>query len=111
MRKHIGFLIFMLDKNTVNNILKLARQKKHLSQAEVARYSSLTQSDLSKFENGKKDILLSTLLRIATTLDMIIIPLPKEKLADIEQLFTEDQISIIKPKTLLDKYGIPDDER
>lgn len=100
-----------LNINTVCGILKQIRKKKHLSQSEVAHYSSLTQNDLSNFENGKKDIRLSTLERIATALDMIILPIPKNKLSDIEQLLCEEsEETITPPKTLLEQYGISDDE-
>jgi transcriptional regulator with XRE-family HTH domain len=101
----------MLYKKTVNQILKQARQSKHLSQAEVARYSSLTQNDLSNFENDKKDIRLSTLERIAAALDMVILPIPKDKMNVIGPLlFNQDEETIEKPRTLLDEYGVSDDE-
>jgi len=101
----------MLYTKTVNQILKQARQKKGLSQAEVSQYSSLTQNDLSKFENNKKDIRLSTLERIAAALDMVILPIPKDKMSLIGSLLSsQDKESIEKTRTLLDDYGVSDDE-
>lgn len=46
------------------------RLRRELSQAEVARLAGITQASLSNYENGKRDLPLSTLLGVARALNV-----------------------------------------
>lgn len=46
------------------------RLRRELSQAEVARKAGITQASLSNYENGKRDMPLSTLLGVAAALNV-----------------------------------------
>ena len=48
------------------------RTRRELSQAEVARGAGITQASLSNYENGKRDLPLSTLLGVSSALDVTI---------------------------------------
>lgn len=48
------------------------RLRRELSQAEVARRAGITQASLSNYENGKRDMPLSTLLGVAAALNVSI---------------------------------------
>lgn len=48
------------------------RLKRELSQAEVAREAGITQASLSNYENGKRDLPLSTLVGVAGALNVSI---------------------------------------
>lgn len=102
-----------LYKHTIPKVLRSIRRQKKLKQKTIAHLSSLTQSELSNFENQVVDIRLSTLERIAEALDMKIIAVPKNKLKDIDMLCELEKIekrSNERPLTLLEKYEIKDEE-
>lgn len=46
------------------------RQRRELSQADVARRAGVTQASLSNYENGKRDMPLSTLMGVASALNV-----------------------------------------
>jgi len=46
------------------------RQRRELSQADVARRAGITQASLSNYENGKRDMPLSTLVGVASALNV-----------------------------------------
>ncbi|MEI7924752.1 MAG: helix-turn-helix transcriptional regulator [Chloroflexota bacterium] len=46
------------------------RLRRELSQAEVARLSGITQASLSNYENGKRDLPLTTLLGVSKALNV-----------------------------------------
>lgn len=46
------------------------RLRRELSQADVARGAGITQASLSNYENGKRDMPLSTLVGVASTLNV-----------------------------------------
>lgn len=46
------------------------RRRKGLSQAELASRAGIAQANLSNIENGKRDLTVSTLLRIAQALEI-----------------------------------------
>lgn len=101
-----------MDRTDLISLLKTIRKAKKKRQQEVARWSGLTQGELSNIENGHVDIRISTLKRIAEALDLKIIAVPKERLDDIETLLNpskkmwqEDRKSY-----LLEKYGVSDDD-
>lgn len=102
-----------LDEYSVQKDLKEIRKQTKIQQKKIAHLSSISQGDLSKFENEKLDIRLSTLEKIAAALDMKIMAIPKSKFQDITLLLEleENQKRVKdKPLTLLEKYRISDDE-
>lgn len=46
------------------------RLRREMSQADVARQTGITQASLSNYENGKRDMPLSTLLGVAASLNV-----------------------------------------
>lgn len=46
------------------------RLRREMSQADVARLTGITQASLSNYENGKRDMPLSTLLGVAAALNV-----------------------------------------
>lgn len=46
------------------------RLRRELSQADVARRAGITQASLSNYENGKRDMPLSTLMGVAAALNV-----------------------------------------
>lgn len=46
------------------------RLRREMSQADVARLTGITQASLSNYENGKRDMPLSTLLGVAGALNV-----------------------------------------
>lgn len=54
----------------VGRQLRFLRQQRRLSQDEVALRTGLNQATVSNYENGKRDIPLSALLRIAGALEV-----------------------------------------
>lgn len=48
------------------------RLRREMSQADVARLTGITQASLSNYENGKRDISVWVLIRIAEELDVSI---------------------------------------
>ena len=57
---------FDLDSKafTIGELIKNERKKAHITQEELATKSKTKKSYISRIENGKSDIQLSTLLRI-----------------------------------------------
>ena len=56
-------------KNAINEV-KSARQRKHLSQRNLATLLGSTQSEVSRFENGKSNPTVDFLDRLFATLDL-----------------------------------------
>lgn len=50
--------------------IKTWRVRRQMSQATLAELTGVTQSTLSNYENGKRDLTVSTLLRLAEQLDI-----------------------------------------
>ncbi|TAK77292.1 MAG: XRE family transcriptional regulator [Dehalococcoidia bacterium] len=67
----------MMDDNTRTAIrsdvgvkIREWRMRRELSQANVARRAGITQASLSNYENGKRDMPLSTLVGVASALEV-----------------------------------------
>ena len=58
------------QRRAIGRRLREWRFKRDLSQADVARVSGITQASLSNYETGKRDLPLSTFLRVASALDV-----------------------------------------
>ncbi|MFA7249441.1 MAG: helix-turn-helix transcriptional regulator [Dehalococcoidia bacterium] len=57
-------------RSEVGQRIREWRLRRELSQAEVARTAGITQASLSNYENGKRDLPLSTLLGVARALNV-----------------------------------------
>ena len=53
------------DVREVGNTYALARTGQHLSQSEVARRTGMGQAAISRFENGRGNVTVSNLDRLA----------------------------------------------
>jgi transcriptional regulator with XRE-family HTH domain len=58
------------QRRAVGQRIREWRLKRELSQAEVARQAGITQASLSNYENGKRDLPLSTLLGVTSALSV-----------------------------------------
>ena len=59
------------EYNLIRSMI-MARQKKHLTQKQLAAITGIDQADISKIENGTANPALSTLKRLADGMDMIL---------------------------------------
>jgi HTH-type transcriptional regulator, competence development regulator len=59
-------------RSDVGSRIREWRLRRELSQAEVARHAGITQASLSNYENGKRDLPLSTLVGVASALNVSI---------------------------------------
>jgi transcriptional regulator with XRE-family HTH domain len=57
-------------RKAVGQHIREWRLKREMSQAEVARMAGITQASLSNYENGKRDLPLSTLLGVTSALNV-----------------------------------------
>lgn len=58
------------QRRAIGQRIREWRLKRELSQAEVARHAGITQASLSNYENGKRDLPLSTLLGVTGALNV-----------------------------------------
>lgn len=57
-------------RSEVGQRIRQWRLRREMSQADVARQTGITQASLSNYENGKRDLPLSTLLGVAASLNV-----------------------------------------
>lgn len=88
--------------------LKKARQKAGLTQGQLAKLASVSQNDISKLERGMVDVRLSKLERIAEALNLDLFVSPTNFRTQVLNLIQIDEDET--EQTLLDKYGVADDE-
>jgi transcriptional regulator with XRE-family HTH domain len=60
----------MARRRRIGGRLRWWRQRRHLSQAELARRVGVTQSTLSHYESGKRDPTLGIFLTLIEALDV-----------------------------------------
>lgn len=82
--------------------LQMARTLKGLSQRALASKVGITQSHLSKIEQGKVDVQLSTLLNLARVLDCDVVIVPRHMVAVIQALDSSRHSKDPRPKFALD---------
>jgi len=58
------------ERELLGSRIRQWRQRRHLSQSELAERSGVTQSTLSNYENGKREPAVSILIHIAEVLDV-----------------------------------------
>jgi transcriptional regulator with XRE-family HTH domain len=59
-----------VQRRAVGQRIREWRLRRELSQADVARSAGITQASLSNYENGKRDMPLSTLLGVTGALNV-----------------------------------------
>ena len=101
--------------------LKRRRAELGLSQAQLASRAGIEQSQVSKLERGL-DVRLSTLMKILTALDLELDPVPRTRSGQVTMQSTPLPLLVASgmapsageftpaPGTLLDRFGIPDDD-
>ncbi|MPZ86709.1 MAG: helix-turn-helix domain-containing protein [Nitriliruptorales bacterium] len=67
------------QSRTGARLLRAARNSAGLSQAELARRAGTTQSSVSAYESGAKDLNVETLARLIAAADMRILAVPSER--------------------------------
>jgi len=81
--------------------LKSARQKKQLSQRELSEKVGLPQSHISKIENARVDLKLSSLNELARALELELVLVPKKVLPAVQSLTrtARDSDHIVKARS------------
>lgn len=83
-----------MDKNNILDIirqLRNERQRKGLSQVELARRLGVPQSQINRIEHGGSDIRLSTLLEMAHALGLEPVLIPKPLLPAARHLLARER--------------------
>jgi transcriptional regulator with XRE-family HTH domain len=71
----------------------IRQERRHLTQAQLAAQSGVSQSTIAQIENGKKDPSISTLKKIAAALDV-----------HLAVLFATDDVHVFDMTRLKKKY-------
>jgi transcriptional regulator with XRE-family HTH domain len=95
----------------LHSALKQRRAALNLTQREVATRSGIPQARVSAFERGS-DVTVKTLLRLVSALEMELLPVPHEATSRVRAAMSQvdARTSSQPPPSLLDLYGVPDDE-
>ncbi len=76
-----------------DRIQYIRQERRNLTQAQLAKLSSLSQSTIAQVENGKKDPSISTLTKIAAALDV-----------HIALFFASDDVHVFDMRSLRERY-------
>ncbi len=82
-----------LERYTLSERIKYMRQRRDLTQADLAKVADVSQSTVAQIESGDKDPSFSTLLKIAGALD-----------CHLAVLFSSDEVHVFDMKRLKKKY-------
>ena len=86
-----------LERFTLSERIKYLRQKRDLTQAQLAKLAQISQSTVAQIESGDKDPSLTTLLKLSGALD-----------CHIAVLFTSEDLHVFDMKRLKKKYSSVD---
>lgn len=86
-----------LERFTLSERIKYLRQKRDLTQAELAKLAQVSQSTVAQIESGDKDPSLTTLLKLSSALD-----------CHIAVFFTSEDLHVFDMKRLKKKYNSVD---
>jgi len=81
----------MLD--LIRQVVVSAREAAGLSQAELASRASLTQAQVSEFENGRRALDLPVLERLMGELDLALMPIPRPRVDDVRAILDEEGLA------------------
>lgn len=73
--------------------IKFARNKKGLSQRALSAKTGVTQSHISKIENGMVDLQVSSLIEIARCLDLELVLVPRNLLSAVQAFQNASKLS------------------
>ncbi len=86
-----------IERFTLSERIKYLRQKRDITQSELAKLAHVSQSTIAQIENGSKDPSFSTLLKLSQALD-----------CHIAVLFTSEDLHVFDMKRLKKKYNSVD---
>lgn len=86
-----------LERFTLSERIKYLRNKREMTQAELAKLAKISQSTVAQIESGDKDPSFTTLLKLAGALD-----------CHIAVLFTSEDLHVFDMKRLRKKYNSVD---
>jgi len=86
-----------LERFTLSERIKYLRQKRDLTQAQLAKLALISQSTVAQIESGDKDPSFTTLLKLSQALD-----------CHIAVLFTSEDLHVFDMKRLKKKYNSVD---
>ena len=86
-----------LERFTLSERIKYMRQRREMTQAELAKSAGVSQSTVAQIENGDKDPSFSTLLKISQALD-----------CHLAVLFSSEDVHVFDMKRLRKKYNSVD---
>lgn len=87
-----------ISQYTLPERLKYMRERRNMTQAELAKKADVSQSTIAQIESGKKDPSLSTIKKLSEALDV-----------HIAILFASDDVHVFDMKTLRARYKKVDD--
>src|SRR6266571_6805825 len=97
---------------TLSEVLRSARQRKQLSQQDLARKLGLRQRQISDLERAATDSRLSTIQNVARALDLELLVIPRHLISAVEALQRAGSSVGKRPLYALsedDTSGIPDE--
>ena len=86
-----------LERFTLSERIKYLRQKRDLTQSQLAKLAQISQSTVAQIENGDKDPSFTTLLKLSGALD-----------CHIAVFFTSEDLHVFDMKRLRKKYNSVD---
>jgi transcriptional regulator with XRE-family HTH domain len=76
----------MHDREHIVRALKAARLERGLNQRELSAKAGIPQAQISKIENGKTDLMLSSLIELARSLDLEVVVVPRKFLSAVRTI-------------------------
>lgn len=83
-----------LERHTLSERIKYMRQRREMTQMDLARVARVSQSTVAQIEAGGKDPSFSTLMKLANALD-----------CHIAVLFSSDDVLVFDMKRLRKRYN------
>lgn len=72
----------MADKEMIGDIIKTVREKRGLSQRELAKRAGVTNQTVHSYEKGKIQPSAKSLINLMTAMNYVVIFRPREKLEE-----------------------------
>lgn len=94
----------------LTDALKVAREKKALSQRAFSARIGVPQSRLSKIESGTVDLRASSLLAIARALDLDVMLVPRQLVPAVTSLINQAGRATIESEPIRPAYRLDDED-